>query len=90
MSNDVIDFLIENRVELRRIIHPRIQNTLKNKQLFLPFELEDRIKESVNSELSEHLVATFRMSKEDALVLLNEDNIQNALEQLYYDPKEYS
>lgn len=90
MKSEIINFLIENRVELRRMIYPYIKKTLSNKDMFLPFEFNDRIKESVNSIISRQLIDTFNLNMEEGMLILSNNSVKNAMENLFYDPIQYS
>ncbi len=87
--NDVFDFLLDNRDELIKIINPEVKKTIKNKEIYLPFEYEDTLKEQVNNTLKTILMDSFNLNIEDYMVLLSDTKIKTALETLYYDENQY-
>lgn len=87
---ELFDYLLNNRVELLRHIQPHISNILNNKDLFLPFEFKDRMKDEVNKVLISLIIDTFKTNFEETKILLESDKISTALEYLFYDDKEYT
>lgn len=90
MASEIINFLIENRIELKRMTYPHLKKTLINKDMFLPFEFKDRIKESVNYVINRQIMDTFNLNTEEGMLILSDDSVKNAMENLFYDPIQYS